>query len=114
MTETPEAGTPEAGGFFGSDRELLIRIIGNQHHTHRKLEEIMAALDNLQAADTALKAEVTQAITDWAAQLAAAGSANDPAIQAVADDMNNVVSQLQAADTAGATPPPAQPPASGS
>lgn len=96
--------TPEAGEFYGSDRELLFRIIGNQNHIIKKLERTMAAIDNLQAADTALKAEVTQAITDWAAQLAAAG-ANDPAIQTVADDMNATVAQLQAADTAAATPP---------
>ena len=37
-----------------------------------KVNTIMTALDNLQAADTALKAEVTTAITDWAAALAAA------------------------------------------
>lgn len=107
MTEIPEAGE-----FYGADRELLFRIIGNQNHIIKKLERTMAAIDNLQAADTALKAEVTQAITDWAAQLAAAGSAGDPAIQAVADDMTATVAQLQAADTANAGTP-ATPPADG-
>lgn len=69
----------------------------------------MSALDNLAAADTALKAEVTSAISDWATALAAANSANDPAIQAVADDMNAQVSALQAADPANvpASTPPA-------
>lgn len=75
----------------------------------RHQENIMSALDNLAAADTALKAEVTSAISDWATALAAANSANDPAIQAVADDMNAQVSALQAADPANvpASTPPA-------
>jgi hypothetical protein len=87
----------------GTAREILTRL----DFITTRMETIMAALDSLQAADTALKAEVTTAITDWAAQLAAANSANDPAIQAVADDMNAQVSALQAADTGTATPPAA-------
>lgn len=66
----------------------------------RHQENIMSALDNLAAADNALKAEVTSAISDWAAALASANSANDPAIQAVADDMNAQVAALQSADPA--------------
>jgi hypothetical protein len=72
-----------------------------------KLEIIMTALDNLAAADAALKSEVATAIADWAAQLAGSSAANDPAIQAVADDMQAQVAALQAADTAV---PPATPP----
>ena len=61
----------------------------------------MTALQNLQAADAALKAEVTTAISDWAATLA--NASNDPAVQAVADDMNNMVTQIKAADPAATT-----------
>lgn len=97
-------GCPEHAPVYGeplpvatpqSIHAMLVRLIRNQ-------EKIMTALDNLQAADTALKNEVTQAITDWQAQLAAA-AANDPAIQAVADDMSATVAQLQGADPANAT-----------
>lgn len=80
---------------------MLIRIISNQ-------EEIMADVTALQAADTALKAEVTQAITDWQAQLAAANG-DQAAVDAVTADMQATVAQLQAADAS--TPPPAAPPA---
>lgn len=84
-------------------REILTRL----DTLTRQQEHIMTALDSLQAADTALKAEVTTAIADWAAQLAAANSANDPAIQAVADDMNAQVAALSAADTGTASTPAA-------
>lgn len=80
----------------------------------RQQEKIMTALQSLQDADTALKAEVTTAIQDWAAQLANANSANDPAIQAVADDMNAQVAALQGADPANSgTSGTATPPATG-
>ena len=63
----------------------------------------MAALDNLQAADAALKAEVTTFLADVAARLA---NAPDPAaVQAVADDVNAEVAALQAADPASPPPP---------
>jgi hypothetical protein len=70
-------------------------------------EKIMADVTNLQAADTALKAEVTQAITDWQAQLAAANG-DQAAVDAVTADMQATVTQLQAADS---STPPAAPPA---
>jgi hypothetical protein len=97
-----------------SIRCQLDQILARLSRTETNQETIMTALDNLAAADTALKAEVVQAIADWQAALAAAGSANDPAIQAVADDMSATVAQLQAADPAtvppvdsgdGSTPP---------
>lgn len=79
---------------------------------NQKVGKIMTALDNLQAADAALKAEVTQALTDFAAALQNSGSASDPAIQAVADDMNAMVTQIQGADPANQQPAPApEPPA---
>lgn len=68
-----------------------------------RMETVMAAIDNLKAADDALKTEVTTALTDFANALANSGSANDPAIQQVADDMNALVTQIQGADPA--TPP---------
>jgi hypothetical protein len=74
---------------------MLSRILQNT-------EKLMADVTNLQAADTALKAEVTQAITDWQAQLAAANG-DQAAVDAVTADMNATVQQLQAADTS--TPP---------
>lgn len=106
MTEIPEAGE-----FYGSDRELLFRIIANQNHIIKQQEKIMANVTNLQAADAALQAEVTQAITDWAAQLAAANG-DQAAVDAVTADMTAAVAQLQAADTANAGTP-AAPPADG-
>lgn len=69
----------------------------------------MAAIDNLKAADDALKAEVTTALTDFAQALADANGANDPAIQAVADDMQALVTQIQGADPATPPAPPAPP-----
>ena len=97
--------------------EQILTILGT---ITRQQETTMTALDNLAAADTSLKTEVTTAIADWAAQLATANSANDPAIQAVADDMNAQVTALQAADTgtsaggtAGGTSTPAPAPTPG-
>ena len=82
---------------------MLSKILSNT-------EKIMADVSNLQAADAALKAEVTQAITDWQAQLAAANG-DQAAVDAVTADMNATVAQLQAADTANAGTPPVTPPA---
>ena len=72
-----------------------------------QLEAIMTALDNLQAADAALKAEVTVFLADIAARLG--NSPDEAAIQAVADDVNAEVAALQAADPAApaADAPPA-------
>lgn len=94
---------PGEQGTFESIHVMLIRILQNQ-------EKIMADVTNLQAADNALKAEVTQAITDWAAQLSSANG-DQAAVDAVTADMNNAVAQLQAADSANAGTPPAAPPA---
>jgi hypothetical protein len=82
----------------GVAREILTRL----DIITTRMETIMTALQSLQDADAALKTEVTTAITDWAAQLAAANSANDPAIAQVASDMQAQVSALQAADTGSA------------
>jgi hypothetical protein len=87
-------------GFPGSTHAMLQKILQNT-------EKIMADVTNLQAADTALKAEVTQAITDWQAQLAAANG-DQAAVDAVTADMQATVVQLQAADS---STPPAAPPA---
>ncbi len=90
---------PPDFGFHESIYAVLNKILENQ-------EQIMAAMDNLVAADTALKTEVAQVIADWQAALAAAGTAS-PQIQAVADDMTNFVAQLKAADPAVVVTPPA-------
>ena len=102
-----ERGCPVHGGgqpSLASLEHLLGLIIETQGDT-------MAAIDNLTAADTALKAEVTTALTDFAAAIVAANSANDPAIQSVADDMNAMVTQIQGADPAAAAAAPVTPPA---
>jgi hypothetical protein len=70
----------------------------------KKMEEIMSALTDLQAADAALKAEVATFLADVSAALANSGSSDDPAIEAVVADINNEVAQLQAADPANAAP----------
>ena len=94
-------------------REIVTRQLGEITAgitgINEKLGGIMAAIDNLQAADAALKAEVTTALTDFANALANSGSANDPAIQAVADDMNAMVTQIQGADPANTQPAPPAP-----
>lgn len=97
----PERSIP-IPDFFGlrEIRAMLSRILQNT-------EKLMADVTGLQAADTALKAEVTQAITDWQAQLAAANG-DQAAVDAVTADMAATVAQLQAADT---TPPVTPPPA---
>lgn len=82
-----------------SIHQMLIRIINNQ-------EKIMADVTGLQAADAALKAEVTQAITDWQAALTAANG-DQAAVDAVTADMNATVAQLQGADPATPVTPPA-------
>ena len=91
-----------------STTRVLAAIETQLSQLNAKVDATMTALDNLQAADTALKAEVTTAITDWLAALNNANGANDPAIQAVADDMTAQVTALTAADPA--TPPVTQGP----
>lgn len=81
-----------------SIQDQLDRITRNE-------EKIMTALDNLQAADEALKAEVVTFLQDIATTLAA----EDPDIQAVADDINAQVASLQGGDPAAASQSPAAP-----
>ena len=76
-----------------------------------RMDGIVTALSDLQAADTSLQAKVSQVLADFAAALTAAQG--DPAaIEQVVTDMNNMAAQLTAADP---TPPapPATPPAGG-
>ena len=76
-------------------------------------EDIMTALSDLQAADSALKAEVAQAISDWTAQLQSAAG-DQASVEAVVADMNAQVQALQAQDSAeGGTPAAPAAPASG-
>jgi len=67
----------------------------------------MAAMDNLTASETRLETIATAVLADIAAlttQLTTANTANDPAIQAVADKMTALGDKLQAVVPA-ATPP---------
>jgi hypothetical protein len=87
-------------GAFWPDGPDLAAILYNQ-------EMIMTALQDLQAADAALKAEVATFLTDIQTALTNAGSANDPAIAQVVADINAEVAALQAADPATPAPAPA-------
>ena len=78
-----------------SDIEQLITEQGKR---------IMTALDNLKAADEALKAEVTTFLADIAGRLS---GSSDAEVQAVADDINAEVAALQGGDPANTPPPPA-------
>ena len=90
------------------------------YRLHEKMERMMAAIDDLNNAVVALQAEqaaVDTAVTDLVDQVAALNAAltaagtNDPAIQAAAQNINNVVTDLaqQAAKDPGpqAAPPTA-------
>lgn len=89
----------DAREFFADIRKLL----------DEKVETIMSALTDLQAADAALQSEVSTFLADVAAALTAA--AGDPdAVEAVVTDINNEVSLLQSNDPST----PAAPPADGS
>ena len=92
---------------FGGLHELMVSVQGQLSHLSSQLEALMAAIDNLQAADTALQQEVVTFIQDWQNALANSDAANDAAVQQVATDMGNVVSQLQSSDPASAQNPPA-------
>ena len=84
---------------------MLVTVIKNQEH-------IMTALQDLQAADAALKAEVATFLADVSTALSNAGSASDPAVEQVVSDINAEVAALQAGDPANAAPvAPAAPPA---
>lgn len=60
----------------------------------------MGALENLQTADASLKTTVTTFLTNIAGRL---DGHNDPAIQAVADDITAEVATIQGADPGPAT-----------
>jgi hypothetical protein len=75
----------------------------------RKAGTMATALDNLQTADTALKQEVVTFLADQAAKVAAS---SDPAMQAVADDINAQTAALAAADPGVVVPPAPASPAS--
>jgi HAMP domain-containing protein len=65
----------------------------------KQQEFVMAALDNLTAAEANLETVIAAAVTDiqtLAAEVAAGNTANDPAIQGVADKINAVAASLQA------------------
>jgi hypothetical protein len=84
------------GEILGELRAIrLLQVASNQNQ-----EKIMAAIDTLNQADTDLKDEVATFIADWQAALTAAS--NDPAVLAVAQDMENTVAQLKASDPATA------------
>jgi hypothetical protein len=67
--------------------------------TNHRMEQIMSALDNLRAADEALKTEVAAFLQDIAGRLV-----SDADLQAVADDINAEVARLQGADPGPAAP----------
>jgi hypothetical protein len=68
-------------------------------------QRIMAAIDDLQAADSNLSAKVAQILTDFATALANAD--NPTAIEQVVTDMNTMAANITAADPAAAGTPPA-------
>jgi hypothetical protein len=104
-----ERGCPVHGSgapSLASIQSLLELILRNQ-------EKQMTALDNLNAADDALKTEVVTILADIQTAL----TAEDPDVQGVADSINAQIAALQAGDPvppAAQTSPPAAPPADGS
>lgn len=68
-----------------------------------KLEIILSALTDLQAADAALQQEVATFLSDIAARLA--NSPDPAAVEAVVNDINAQVTALQGGDPANAAPP---------
>lgn len=73
----------------------------------------MSALENLAAAEASLETVVDAVLADvqtLSAELAAANTGNDPAIQAVADKLTALAAKAQAVLPSPATPP-AVPPA---
>lgn len=81
------------------------------HHlsVDRKLDLIMAAIDDLNSGITALDtvaSAVEQAVTDLVAAVAAGANTNDPAIEAAVANINNVVAALK---TSAALDPNAAP-----
>ena len=88
-------------GKHRSDTLILASIL----RLEEKVDELMSALTDLQAADQALKTEVATFLADIAGRL---GTVDDASAEQVVTDINAEVAALQAADQ----PPPA-PPAGG-
>jgi hypothetical protein len=66
---------------------------------NHRLEKIMSALDNLTAAEAKIETVMTAVLADidtLSAELAAANTSNDPAIQAVADKLTTLSTTAQA------------------
>jgi len=93
-------------GFYDPEMLRVLREINARlHRIEQNQENIMAAIDDLAAADASLQAKVSQVLADFAAALAAA--AGDPAkIEQVVTDMNNMSAQLAAADPGAPAPAP--------
>jgi tRNA A58 N-methylase Trm61 len=73
------------------------------YRIEQKEDQIMSALTDLQAADTALKDEVATFLTDIAGRL---GTVDDASAEAVVADIQAEVAALKAADTTTPPPPP--------
>jgi ABC-type transporter Mla subunit MlaD len=81
-----------------SDRDILELLLMRAVRTNERLKDMATALENLLAANTEMKQEVVTAMANWATALQNANSANDPAIQQVADDINQTTQTLIASD----------------
>ena len=90
---------------YRARHEFRNTVIRQLAEIDKQLGGVMSALAELQAADEALKAEVSTFLADIATALQNAGSANDPAIAQVVSDINDEVAALQANDPANQQPP---------
>lgn len=70
---------------------------------------VMAAIDDLNTADSNLIATVAKVITDFATTLSNSVSHDDPAIEKVVADMNTAIANLNAADPLNSTTTAAPP-----
>lgn len=89
-----------------SRSEQLDRIEHKLDLQLKQGERIMGALQNLQAADVALKDEVTTFLQNISGRL---GGSSDADVQAVADDINAEVAALQGGDPGPVATDPAAP-----
>lgn len=81
--------------YYHPDHETADLLVG----INRRLEHIMSAVDNLAAAEARVETVMTAVLADidtLSAELAAANTANDPAIQAVADKLSALADTAQA------------------
>jgi hypothetical protein len=90
----PERETDHLAGIHRELREI-----------NRKQDDIMGALEDLQAANAAEQAELTTFLADIAAQISGGVSAADA--ETVVSAINERVVAMQAADPANVTPPAA-------